>query len=225
MDTPPRIARLPTARIVRRQDCTDDLFLLWLEPSIEFRFAPGQYITIGAGGIERPFSIASAPHEPNIELFVEYVFPEHGGHLTPLLYAQHVGEMLTMRPKAKGRFTRRAGVTNHVMVATVTGIAPYVSMIRQFIHDRETRSDAPEQSRFFVMQGASHRDELVYDTELMTLSTSTPRPGPIRLQCEPAMGRAECGLDRANRPHQPAHRGVPGPLGFAEGRYAHLLVR
>ena len=36
-----------------------------------------------------------------------------------------------MQPKAKGRFTRRAGVTNHVMVATVTGIAPYMSMIRQ----------------------------------------------------------------------------------------------
>ena len=152
----------------------DDLFLIWLEPSIEFRFEPGQYITIGAGGIERPFSIASAPYEPHIELFVEYVFPEHGGHLTPLLYAHHVGEMLTMRPKAKGRFTRRAGVTNHVMVATVTGIAPYVSMIRQFIHDRETRSDAPEQTRFFVMQGASHRDELVYDTELMTLVLRHP---------------------------------------------------
>ena len=119
-----------------------------------------------------------------------------------------------MRPKAKGRFTRRAGVTNHVMVATVTGIAPYVSMIRQFIHDRETRSDAPEQSRFFVMQGASHRDELVYDTELMTLRYSTPRPGPIRQQCEPAVGRAECGLDRAYRPDQPAHRGVPWTNGI-----------
>jgi ferredoxin-NADP reductase len=80
------------------------LFLLWLEPSIEFHFTPGQYITVGAGGIERPYSIASAPYETHIELFVEYVLPEYGGKLTPLLYAQHVGDSLTMRPKAKGRF-------------------------------------------------------------------------------------------------------------------------
>ena len=197
MDTAPRIARLPTARIVRRQDCTDDLFLLWLEPSVEFRFAPGQYITIGAGGIERPFSIASAPYEPNIELFVEYVLPEHGGHLTPLLYAQHVGDTLTMRPKAKGRFTRRAGVTNHVMVATVTGIAPYVSMIRQFIHDRETRSDSLEQSCFFVMQGASHRDEFVYDTELLTLSARYPEL--IQFVCSVSRPWAERNADWTGR--------------------------
>lgn len=167
-------SRLPTARIVRRRDCTDDLFLLWLEPSIPFHFTPGQYITIGAGGIERPYSIVSAPHEAQIELFVEHVLPENGGKLTPLLYAQHVGDMLTMRPQAKGRFTRRAGVTSHVMVATVTGIAPYVSMIRQFLHERETRTEPPEQSRFFVLQGASHRDEFVYDAELRTLAARYP---------------------------------------------------
>ena len=68
-------ATLPTATIVRRRDCTDDLFLLWLEPSIEFPFTPGQYVTIGAAGIERPYSIASAPHEPAIELFIEYPTP------------------------------------------------------------------------------------------------------------------------------------------------------
>jgi NAD(P)H-flavin reductase len=56
------------------------------------------------------------------------------------------------------------------MVATVTGIAPYVSMIRQFVHERGSRPDAVEQTRFFVMQGASHRDEFVYDVELRRLS-------------------------------------------------------
>jgi ferredoxin-NADP reductase len=166
--------RLPTARIVRRRDCTDDLFVIWLEPSIEFHFTPGQYITIGAEGIERPYSIASAPYETAIELFVEYLLPEYGGKLTPLLYAQHVGDVLTMRPKPKGRFIRPARVTNHVMVATVTGIAPYVSMIRQFLHDRESRTGQPDQSRFFVMQGASHHDEFVYDVELRGLSARFP---------------------------------------------------
>jgi len=102
-----------------------------------------------------------------------------------------------MRPKAKGRFTRRAGVTNHVMVATVTGIAPYVSMIRQFIHDRETRSDSLEQSCFFVMQGASHRDEFVYDTELLTLSARYPEL--IQFVCSVSRPWAERNADWTGR--------------------------
>ncbi|MGH9198062.1 MAG: hypothetical protein ACRD1T_20305, partial [Acidimicrobiia bacterium] len=121
-DKPISRLRLPQARIVRREDFTDDLFLLWLEPEIKFHFKPGQYITIGAGGIERPYSIVSAPYEPLIELFIEYVLPEHGGTLTPMLYAQHVGDVLTIRPRAKGLFTFRAGARNHVMVGTVTGV-------------------------------------------------------------------------------------------------------
>ncbi len=169
-ETSAAAARLPRATIVRREDFTHDLFLLWLEPEIEFNFAPGQYITIGAGGIERPYSIASAPYEPLIELFIEHLPPDEGGRLTPILYAQHVGDTVTIRPKAKGRFTLRADVANHVMVATVTGVAPYVSMLRQFVHDRERGASDARTCRFFVLQGASYRDEFVYDSELRALA-------------------------------------------------------
>ena len=172
--TQARHAHLPRAEIVRREDFTHDLFVLWLMPEVEFRFKPGQYITVGAGGLERPYSIASAPYEPLIELFIEFVLPEHGGKLTPLLYAQHVGDIVTIRPKAHGLFTLREKVTNHVMVGTVTGIAPYVSMIRQFLHDRSIGVDGREGDRFFVMGGASHRDEFVYDTEFRRLSEEHP---------------------------------------------------
>jgi ferredoxin/flavodoxin---NADP+ reductase len=165
--------QLPTATIVRRRDYTDDLFLIWLRTSVAFPFVPGQYITIGAGGIERPYSIVSAPSEAEIELFIEYVLPEHGGKLTPLLYAQKVGDVVTMRPRAKGLFTRRAGVRNHVMVATVTGIAPYMSIIRQHLRDLEGGA-TPEPGRFFVLQGASHHDEFIYDDELRRLSARYP---------------------------------------------------
>jgi len=102
--TDARLQALPTAKIVRRQDYTDDLFKVWLEPSVPFSFKPGQYITIGCRDIERPYSIASAPDEEYIELFIEYVHPEYGGKLTPLLYAQHVGDVVSMRPRPKGIF-------------------------------------------------------------------------------------------------------------------------
>jgi ferredoxin--NADP+ reductase len=182
-------AALTAARIVRRQDFTDDLFVLWLESDIALHFTPGQYVTIGARGIERPYSIASAPHEPLIELFLEFVLPEHGGILTPILWAGHVGDMLTMRPKPKGRFTFRAGTRNHVMVGTVTGVAPYVSMVRHFVHERQTGVVGLKDYRFFVMEGASHRDEFVYDREFQTLSNLFP--GVIRYVCSVSRPQAE----------------------------------
>lgn len=163
-----QLARLPLATIVRRQDVTADLFVLWLKPDTPFSFASGQYITIGTNGIERPYSIASAPYEPLIELFIERVAPEQGGRLTPVLHALKVDDTLTMRPRARGRFAWQPRVTNHVMVATVTGIAPYVSMIRQFVHDHADSGFAGH--RFFVMHGASYRDEFTYDAELRVLS-------------------------------------------------------
>jgi ferredoxin/flavodoxin---NADP+ reductase len=163
-----------SATIVRREDFTDDLFVIWLEPAIAIPFTAGQYITIGVRGIERPYSIVSAPHEPLIELFIERVPPESGGTLTPVLHGLHVGDSVTMRSTAKGRFTLRNTVHHHVMVATVTGIAPYVSMIRQALHERATALTPHLDSRFFVLHGASHADELVYDRELHRLSEQHP---------------------------------------------------
>ncbi len=155
-----RLAKLPKAWIVKKQEVAEDLFLVWLRPEVPFTFKAGQYITIGTGGIERPYSIASAPYEDLIELFIEYVLPEHGGKLTPLLWNQHVGEFVSMRPKAKGLFTFKPDYHNHVMVGTVTGVAPFVSMMREGIHERVRGH------RFFIMEGASHQDEFVYDSEL-----------------------------------------------------------
>jgi ferredoxin--NADP+ reductase len=164
------------ATIVQREDVTTGLFCLWLQPQTAFTFKAGQYATIGLNGIERPYSIVSAPCEPMLELFIELVPPERGGKLTPLLHSRRVGDTVTIRPQAKGRFTLRRHVTHHVTVATVTGIAPYVSMIRQFLHDHTNDTARRDGPRFFVLHGASYQDEFVYDRELRRLSeASRPR--------------------------------------------------
>ena len=163
-----RLAQLPKAQIVQREDFAEDLFVIWLEPQVPFAFKAGQYITIGSGGIERPYSIASAPYEPRIELFIEHVLPENGGKLTPLLWTQRVGEIVSMRPRAKGLFVFKPQYRDHVMVATVTGIAPFVSMLRQYLHD------GPRGDRFFILEGASHDNEFGYDRELTALAQKYP---------------------------------------------------
>src|SRR5512134_3839858 len=119
--------RVISATIERRVDMTPEHFKIWLRPAEPFPFEPGQYCTVGVTNVERPYSIASSPHEPLIELFVELIHPPEG-HLTPLLHVLKVGDQVTLRPRAKGVFVLHPEFRNHVMVSTVTGVAPFISM-------------------------------------------------------------------------------------------------
>jgi ferredoxin--NADP+ reductase len=159
--------KVTSAAIVRRVDLTPELFKLWLRCAEPFPFEPGQYCTIGVNGIERPYSIASSPLEPLLEVFVERIAPPEG-HLTPLLHELKVGDSVTMRPRAKGVFLMRREFRNHVMIATVTGIAPFVSMLRHWLpaHDAS--------QRIYVLEGASHIDEFGYDDELASVAAANP---------------------------------------------------
>ena len=86
-DRPHQIkGRVISATIERRVDFTPEHFKIWLRTAEPFPFEPGQYCTVGVTNVERPYSIASSPHEPLIELFVELIPPPEG-HLTPLLHA------------------------------------------------------------------------------------------------------------------------------------------
>ena len=160
------------AIVVGREDHTSDLFVLKLEPQMpsgeKFIFKPGQYCTIGIGGLWRPYSIVSAPHEEYIELFVEFVPRKHGGNLTPLLYELKIGDSVDLLPKAKGIFTFDPTYKNHVMVATVTGVVTYISILRDYIYRQESGHN------FYILQGASYMDEFGYYDELFDLESTHP---------------------------------------------------
>lgn len=162
---------LPKAKLIERIDITHDLAIFKFKPEIAFSFIPGQYATIGMEDgeqlIERPYSIVSSPHEELLELFVELV-PE--GELTPLLfYKLQVGDLVTIRPRAKGTFTLDPGSRRHLMIATVTGIAPFISMIRTHRGELYRNQGRPD-LEIFVMQGASRSWEFCYKDELERLA-------------------------------------------------------
>lgn len=161
------IAKLPRARVVERRDITDDLMVIKLVPEIEFSFKAGQYCTLGLGSIERAYSIVSSPHEDYLELFVELVPPPDGA-LTPLMWDLKVGYTMSIRPRAKGIFTMDERFTRHLMVATVTGIAPFISTIRNYLHL------GGEGHYFYVLQGASYLDEFTYQDEMDNLVSDHP---------------------------------------------------
>jgi len=155
--------KLAEIKVLKRTDITPDLLIMWIEKPEGYTFKAGQYCTIGRDGIERAYSIVSASHEESLELFVELV-PPPIGVLTPKLWELRPGDSLTIRPRAKGIFTMDPGLPNQFLVSTVTGVVPYVSFIRDYVHH------ARQGHRFYVLQGASYVDEFVYDRELMRLA-------------------------------------------------------
>ncbi len=157
----------PKAKVVERVDISEELMVLRLEPDEggSFNFKPGQYCTLGLGPIERAYSIASAPHEKALEVFVELVTD---GELTPLMWQLQPGDCMSVRPRAKGIFTMDQKVHHHFMLSTVTGISPSVSMVRDYLHNNG------EGHTFYILLGASYADELTYDSEFMELAAKYP---------------------------------------------------
>ena len=162
--TGPRVAQ---TTVIDRKEITDDLWLMWVEKPEAFSFKAGQYCTLGVNGIERAYSIVSAPYEDSLELFIERV-PPPDGNLTPLLYDLAPGDRLSIRPRAKGIFTFEPGYSHHLFVATVTGVVPYIGMIRQYQHDEQ------EGHRLHALVGASYQDEHAYSGELQAVASQRP---------------------------------------------------
>ena len=187
--TAPKLARTP---VIDRKEITDDLWLMWLEKPEGFSFNAGQYCTLGVNGIERAYSIVSAPYEDSLEIFVELVPPPDGA-LTPLLHELRVGDKLSIRPRAKGIFTFDPAYANQLFVATVTGVVPYISIIRQYLHDDQTGH------HIYVLVGSSYQDEHVYSRELEEIA----REHPDVLTFVPTV----------SRPHEERNAGWPGETG------------
>ena len=76
------------------------------------------------------------------------------------------GDIINIRPRAKGIFTLENNYDNHFMIATVTGIAPILSMIRDSLHH------GLNPHKFYIIHGASFEKELAYRFELENLSTT-----------------------------------------------------
>ena len=164
------------AQITQRVDFAPDLWMFRMRSGGDFTFVPGQYATLGVedGGkrVERPYSIVSAPSEGEIEFFFELV-PE--GALTPRLHKMQVGDQLLMRKVPKGRFSLETGTgrTNHLLVSTVTGVAPFVSFVRTMYKDwKEGKFDGAH--KLYLLNGASRPWEFGYVEELRQFAAEVP---------------------------------------------------
>jgi ferredoxin--NADP+ reductase len=203
-DTDPRVidatADAYNCRLVKRVDQTDDLAYFWVKtdgPPIAFD--PGQYLTIGvfADGklVQRPYSVASAPVESAEGGYEFYVRLVPILRFTTLLWRLEIGHpMRIIGPK--GRFLLEPNdKRTHLYVSTGTGIAPFISMIRQSMAEKAPR-------KTILLNGCSYVDELGYVPELEGLE----REGRYPLKYIPTI----------SRPNDPRNAGWTGRTGRAE---------
>jgi len=164
------------AHITARKNFAGDLWMIRVAPEGEFHFTAGQYATLGVDTakkrVERPYSIVSSPYEPELEFFIELV-PD--GEITPLLHRLKSGDELKMRKFFKGRFTldTKSGRTRHLLLSTVTGIAPYVSYLRTLYRDWKDGKFKGEH-HLYLVDGASRSWEFGYHEEMMQFAAEVP---------------------------------------------------
>lgn len=150
-------------------------------------FSPGQFAVLGLPAsaprtplsdreepqgdphrmIRRAYSIASSSlAREYVEIFANLV---RSGEFTPRLFALEPGARLWLGPKFTGMFTLRdvPRDAHVVMIATGTGLAPYMSMLR-------TELECGGPRRFAVLHGARHSWDLGYSAELFTMQRLCP---------------------------------------------------
>ena len=112
--------------------------------------------------IRRAYSIASSSREKDyLEFYITLV---RSGELTPRLFALKVGDRVFLNSKISGLFTLKdiPSGSDLILVATGTGLAPYMSMLRGEI-------DCNSVVRTAVLLGAYHSWDLGYRGELIAM--------------------------------------------------------
>jgi ferredoxin/flavodoxin---NADP+ reductase len=164
------------ATVSQRVEIAPGFMILRVVPDeLPFVFQAGQYTVLGLKGaaddpeklLRRAYSVASSSRSGEYLEFYIGLVPS--GELTPKLFNLRPNDRLFMGTKATGMFTfARVPRDKHViLVATGTGLAPYMSMLRSEV-------ECGGAQRVVVLHGARYSWDLAYRTELMSLSQNCP---------------------------------------------------
>jgi ferredoxin/flavodoxin---NADP+ reductase len=182
------VSSLYNATLTGREEINPQLIVVRVQPDGPlFPFTPGQFAVLGLLGseprvpeaaaeepapepdkvIRRAYSIASSSVERQfLEFYLTLITT---GQLSPRLFALRHGSRLFLGAKASGMFTldRVPPGKAVLLVATGTGLAPYISMLRTMLIHETSR-------RFVVLHGARCSWDLGYRAELESLARLRP---------------------------------------------------
>jgi CDP-4-dehydro-6-deoxyglucose reductase len=129
----------------------------------EAAFVPGQFLsvtaTVGDGEITRAYSIASPPDGKRFAFCANLV---RDGRLSPFLFGLNPGDEIGFKGPY-GAFILRRPVSESILIATGTGIAPFRSILLGKLREHQDR-------RFTLIFGVRHEYGLLYHDEWLRLA-------------------------------------------------------
>ncbi len=155
------MSRWLEGKVLENRHWTETLFSLRVELGTSeppLRFTAGQFVRIAldlpSGRVPRPFSFVNPPADPVME-FYGIVVPE--GPLSPRLATLGAGERLYVADNPSGFLVldEVPPAEDLWMLATGTGIAPFLSILRTEMPWRRYR-------RVILVHAARYGKELVY---------------------------------------------------------------
>ena len=191
--------------VVENRHWTDTLFSVKVKaPALKFE--AGQFVRIALDvegqRVARPFSFVNAPQDPVLE-FYGVVVPE--GPLSPRLERLAAGERLYVAPNPAGFLVLSEvppGAQSLWLMATGTGIAPFLSMLR-------TEALWARFREVILVHAVRHARELVYQElireirgarpALRTVTFVSREPHPASLAGRLPAAIADGRLERAAR--------------------------
>jgi CDP-4-dehydro-6-deoxyglucose reductase/ferredoxin-NAD(P)+ reductase (naphthalene dioxygenase ferredoxin-specific) len=157
-----------TGRVIGINDLSPDTRKLTVEIDNKQRlpFSAGQYVHLGVEGFEeRPFSIASPPHEPLLEFHIKSTGRGLSAHIIDALKP---GSPIALKGPLGSSQWRPEALRPLLAVAGGLGIAPLKSIIETCLHDR---SHPP----VHLYWGARARPQLYLDDYFRALTKKYPR--------------------------------------------------
>ena len=175
---------------------TDNLFSFRTTRDRGYRFVPGQFARLGVPGeaqdsiVWRAYSIASAAHDEHLEFF-SVVVP--GGQFTSRLSKLKEGDPIYVERKSYGFLTtdRFEAGKDLWMLATGTGLAPFLSILHDFetwehyenlvlVQSVRTQPELAYEDLIRSFEGSEYYGEFAHKLRYARIVTREPVPNTLR---------------------------------------------
>ena len=166
-----------TARLTRKLLLSEQSACFHLESAVDglttFDFVPGPSISLVAPDVAgkqqtRAYSLASAPRGNEFSLCVNRV---EDGFFSNLLCDLQVGQALEFHGP-HGMFLLRAPLTDSILIATGTGIAPMKGFVEHLFP--ESGEDRSEGKKIWLVYGTRYASELYYEDYFERVAATWP---------------------------------------------------
>ena len=155
-------------KVLEVQHYSDRLFSFKTTRDSSFRFKNGEFVMIGldADPPYRAYSVVSTNYDDHLE-FLSIKVPD--GPLTSRLQHIQPGDEVLMKPKCTGSLVidYLKPTENLVMLSTGTGIAPFMSIARDYLTYEQYKN-------VYLFHTVREKAELSYRPELALLETDLP---------------------------------------------------